>query len=188
MNQLSAYYKDALVLAGITLALFFGFYTVFSMNASITPAQYYKISVALISFVIVPLYAGYAFYKVFTMSRNKAKMAKSYDDLMTFREGMREGFIPMFLGGTISLAVIFIFFNTAGEWAQDALRQGVYDTFVANNDPQVLEEIEKVKDQNNILNRNLFSFEIFFTFYPFVLLFYIVVSVFFSQFLKKRVY
>ncbi|WP_068596057.1 DUF4199 domain-containing protein [Vaginella massiliensis] len=188
MNQFVAYYKDGLILAGLTLLLFFGFYTIYTFNASITPQQYYTISIAIISFLVVPLYGGYSFYKVFTLSRKKAENATTVQDLMTFREGMRESFIPLFLGGTLSLIVIFIFFNTVGEWAQDALKEGLLDTFIANNDPAIKEEIEKVSDENNILNRNLFSFKIFFTFYPFVLLFYIVISVFFSQFLKKRVY
>ncbi len=188
MNQISLYFKDALIIAGFTLLLFFGFYFIFGANASITPKLYYSISLMLISFGLIPFYGGYAFYKVLSLSKKKAKTATKEEDLMTFREGLRESFLPMFLGGTASLIIIFVFLNTGGQWAQDAFKEGYYETFVVNNDLTNINKEELENGYSEMMKNNLFSASNFFAFYPFVLSYYIVVSVFFAQFLKKRVY
>ncbi|ADX67298.1 MULTISPECIES: DUF4199 family protein [Weeksella] len=188
MNQLSTFIKDAVILVAATLVIFFGYYMIFSTNGSITAKSFYKTSIFLNAFVLVPLYGGYAFYKVFTYSKRKAKTATEIEHLMTFREGLREGFLPLFLGGSVSLIIIFIFMNTSGLWLQDVLKDGFMDTFSDNNEASIKEDIQKLREDESVMGVNLFSFRNFFAFYPLVLLYYIMISAFFAQFLKKRIY
>ena len=139
-------------------------------------------------FVLVPLYAGFSFFTILSVSRAKAKTATVMEDLMSFKEGFKVGFYTMFIGGVISLATIFIFFNTAGELAQDALKDGILDTFMSNMDPEQVKEIEKMRKEPEIMKVNLFSFKYFFGLLSMFLSFYMALSAMFAQFLKKRVY
>lgn len=107
---------------------------------------------------------------------------------MTFKEGFKVGFYTSFIAGVVSLAVIFIFFNTAGEWAQDALRNGILETFASNMDPEQAKIIEQSRNEPEIMKVNLFSIKYFFGLLSMLLSFYMIMSAIFAQFLKKRVY
>ncbi len=188
MNTFNKVVRNALLLAGITLVLFFGLYFAFSTNGAISEKDYYVYTIWICSFVLVPLYAAFSFFTIFSVSREKAKNAKVMEDLMTFKEGFKIGFYTMFIGGFISLATIFIFFNTAGELAQDALRNGILDTFMSNMDPKQVEEIQQMRKEPEIMKVNLFSFKYFFGLLSMFLSFYMGLSAMFAQFLKKRVF
>ena len=139
-------------------------------------------------FILVPLFACFSFFTTLGISKSKAKTAQSVEELMTFKEGFKIGFYTMFIAGILSLAVIFIFFNTAGEWAQDALRNGILDTFMANMDAEQAKVIAQTRKEPEIMKINLFSFKYFFGLLSMFLSFYMAVSAIFAQFLKKRVY
>ena len=188
MNTFNKVLKSAFILTAIVLVLFFGLYIAYSTNVKIEPKDYYKYTMIICCFVLVPLFASFSFFTVLSVSRAKAKVAKTIDDLMTFKEGFKIGFYTMFIAGFISLAVIFIFFNTSGEWAQDALRNGILDTFKSNMDAEQAKVIEQSRKQPEIMNVNLFSFKYFFGLLSMFLSFYMGVSAMFAQFLKKRVY
>lgn len=188
MNTFNKIIRNGLILAGITLVLFFGLYVAYSTNGTITSKDYYVYSIWICCFVLVPLYACFSFFTVLKVSKEKAKKAKVMQDLMTFKEGFKIGFYTMLLGGVVSLAVIFIFFNTAGVLAQDALKNGILDTFMSNMDPAQAEELEKARKEPEIMKVNLFSIKYFFGFLSLLLSFYMAFSAMFAQFLKKRVY
>ncbi len=108
---------------------------------------------------------------------------------MTFKEGFKIGFYTIFFGGIISLIVIFVFFNTYGEWAQDSLKQGLLDTFTSNmSDPKIAKDIETFRNSDDYKTLNLFTVKNFFGLFSIFLSFYIAISAMFSQFLKKRVF
>ena len=188
MNTLNKILRNALILAGITLVLFFGLYIAFSTNGGISAKDYYKYSMQICCFVLVPLFALFSFFTILDVSRRKAKKAKTFEELMTFKEGFKVGFYTSFIAGVVSLAVIFIFFNTAGEWAQDALRNGILETFASNMDPEQAKIIEQSRKEPEIMKVNLFSIKYFFGLLSMLLSFYMIMSAIFAQFLKKRVY
>ncbi|MBF0597446.1 DUF4199 domain-containing protein [Faecalibacter rhinopitheci] len=188
MNTINKVLRSAFTLAGITLVLFFGLYIVYSTNGSITQKDYYVYTMMICCFGLIPLFAGFCFFTMLNVSKAKAKVSKSYEDLMTFKEGFKIGFYVMFIAGFISLAVIFIFFNTTGILAQDALRNGILDTFMSNMDAEQAAVIEQSRKEPEIMKVNLFSFKYFFGCLSMFLSFYMAVSAMFAQFLKKRVY
>ena len=129
MISFNKIFKSSLVLMAITLALFFALYFYFSLNGTVSVKDYYTYSFMICCFVVLPLYALYCFFTIFNLSKIKAKHHQSSEDLMTFKEGFKVGFYTIFFAGIMSLIVIFVFFNTYGEWAQDSLKQGLLDTF-----------------------------------------------------------
>lgn len=188
MDTLNKVLRSAFILTAIVLILFFGLYIAYSTNGTIDAKDYYKYTMLICCFILVPLFATFSFFTMLNVSKAKAKNATTYEELMTFKEGFKIGFYTMFIAGIISLAVIFIFFNTNGEWAQEALKNGILETFMGNMDPEMAAEIEKSRKQPEIMNINLFSFKHYFGLLSMFLSFYMGVSAIFAQFLKKRTY
>lgn len=188
MNITNRIFKNASILTAIVLVLFFGLYILFSLNGAITSQQYYSYSIFICSFIVLPLFTLFSFFSILKLSKERAKNATTIEELMTFKEGFRLGFFTLLIAGIVSLAVIFIFFNTAGEWAQASLKDGILDTFMINMDPELAEQVEKTRNVPEIQKINLFSTKNFFGLFSMFLSFYMAISAMFSQFLKKRVY
>lgn len=188
MDTLNKVLRSAFILTAIVLVLFFGLYISYSTNGTIDAKDYYKYTMLICCFILVPLFAGFSFFTMLNVSKAKAKIATTYEELLTFKDAFKIGFYTMFIAGVVSLAVIFIFFNTSGEWAQDALKNGILETFMGNMDPKMAAEIEKSRKEPEIMNINLFSFKHYFGLLSMFLSFYMAVSAIFAQFLKKRTY
>ncbi|WP_313373465.1 DUF4199 domain-containing protein [Chishuiella sp.] len=189
MISFNKIFKNSLILTAITLVLFFGLYFYFSTNGSVSVKDYYTYSFMICCFILLPVYAIYCFFMIFNLSKKKAINYQSREDLMSFKEGFKVGFYTIFFAGAISLIVIFVFFNTAGEWAQDSLKQGLLDTFTDNMaDPKVAKDIETYRNSDSYKTLNLFTIKNFFGLFSMFLSFYIAISALFSQFLKKRVF
>jgi hypothetical protein len=189
MISFNKIFKNSLVLTGITLVLFFALYFYFSLNGTVSVQDYYTYSFFICSFIVLPLYAIFCFFTILNLSKKKAINHQSRDELMTFKEGFKVGFYTIFFAGAISLIVIFVFFNTYGEWAQDSLKQGLLDTFTSNmTDAKTSKDIETFRNSDAYKTLNLFTFKNFFGLFSIFLSFYIAISALFSQFLKKRVF
>ncbi|MBO6211682.1 DUF4199 domain-containing protein [Algoriella sp.] len=189
MISFNKIFKNSLVLAGITLALFFALYFYFALNGTVSVKEYYTYSFFICCFVVLPLYAIYCFLSILIVARSKAKNYKEIEDLMTFKQGFKIGFYTVFFAGVVSLLTIFVFFNTYGEWAQDSLKQGLLDTFTANmSDPKTSKDIVAFRNSEAYKTLNLFTVKNFFGLFSIFLSFYIAISALFSQFLKKRVF
>jgi hypothetical protein len=196
MISFNKIFKNSLVLTTITLGLFFALYLYFSTNGSVTVKDYYIYSFMICCFIILPLYAIYCFVTILNLSKAKAKIRQNNPEtgeygegLMTFKEGFKTGFYTIFFAGIMSLIVIFVFFNTYGEWAQDSLKQGLLDTFTANmSDAKTAKDIETFRNSDDYKTLNLFTTKNFFGLFSIFLSFYIAIAALFSQFLKKRVF
>ena len=189
MISFNKIFKNSLVLTGITLVLFFALYFYFSFNGTVSVQDYYIYSSFICCFIVLPLYATYCFFTILNLAKAKAINYQSIEDLMTFKEGFKVGFYTIFFAGIISLIVIFVFFNTYGEWAQDSLKQGLLDTFTSNmSDPKTSKDIEAFRNSDDYKTLNLFTVKNFFGLFSIFLSFYIAISALFSQFLKKRVF
>ncbi|WP_313386119.1 DUF4199 domain-containing protein [Chishuiella sp.] len=189
MISFNKIFKNSLILTAITLVLFFGLYFYFSTNGNVSVKDYYTYSFMICCFILLPVYAIYCFFMIFNLSKKKAINYQTREDLMSFKEGFKVGFYTIFFAGAMSLIVIFLFFNTAGEWAQDSLKQGLLDTFTDNMaDPKIAKDIELYRNSDGYKNLNLFTIKNFFGLFSMFLSFYIAISALFSQFLKKRVF
>lgn len=173
--------KLAMVLFIITMALFFLLFYLFSTRGDITDADYFNYSAIICSFILPPIYAGVAFYGVYGSAKK---------EVLSFQKALKLGFIPMFVGGLLSLASIFIFFNTTGEWAQDSLKRGLVELRYGNIDEQtMLEEGDKIMAEKEAISNmeyNLFSGKNFFIYYSMILFYYLVIGVLFAQLFKNK--
>ncbi|MFV0207677.1 DUF4199 family protein [Empedobacter falsenii] len=189
MISFNKIFKNSLVLTGITLVLFFALYFYFSLNGTVSVQDYYTYSFMMCCFVVLPLYALYCFFMIFNLSKKKAKNHQTSEDLMTFKEGFKIGFYTIFFGGIISLMVIFVFFNTYGEWLQDELKLWLWNTVTTNpTDPALKKYLATNSGSDSYKTLNLFTVKNFFGLFSIFLSFYIAISAMFSQFLKKRVF
>jgi len=189
MISFNKIFKNSLVLATITLALFFALYLYFSLNGTVSVQDYYIYSFFTCCFIVLPLFALYCFLSILRVSKAKAKNYQTSEDLMTFKEGFKVGFYTIFFAGLISLLVIFIFFNTYGEWLQDELKLWLWNTVTVNpTDPALKKYLATNPDSNTYKTLNLFTIKNFFGLFSIFLSFYIAISAIFSQFLKKRVF
>ena len=189
MISFNKIFKNSLVLAGITLVLFFALYFYFSLNGSISVLDYYIYSFVICCFLVLPLFAVYCFFTILSLAKKKAQNYQSIEDLMTFKEGFKVGFYTIFFAGIISLIVIFVFFNTYGEWLQDDLKLWLWNTVTTNpTDPALKKYLATSTNSESYKSLNLFTVKNFFGLFSIFLSFYVAISAIFSQFLKKRVF
>lgn len=189
MISFNKIFKNSLVLTLITLGLFFALYLYFSTNGSVTVQDYYTYSFMICCFIVLPLYAIFCFVSILTLSKQKAKNHQSIEELMTFKEGFKTGFYTIFFAGIMSLIVIFVFFNTYGEWLQNELKLWLWNTATTNpTDPELKKFLSTNINSESYKGLNLFTIKNFFGLFSIFLSFYIAISALFSQFLKKRVF
>lgn len=177
MNISQKSFRIGISLFMITMLLFFLLLFVFSTQGRMTEAQYFNYSVMISCFLLPVIYAGFAFYNIYGEASIRP---------LGFRHIWRLSFLPMFIGGLLSLAAIFVFFNTSGSWAEDSLQRGWYDLMTANPNPEFIEKnpdlVKAMSDPNN----NMFSWKVFFISFSVILFFYFLISSIFAMFLKNR--
>lgn len=161
----------------VTLVLFFLLLIVFSTFGKITEAQYFNFSVIISCFALPAIYAGFGFFNIYKEITVQP---------LGFRKIWQLSFLPMFIGGFLSISAIFIFFNTAGKWVEDSLQRGWYDMMTANPNPEFMKKNgELIKAMTNP-EINMFSIKVYFISFSFILFFYILISIIFAVFLKNR--
>jgi|26BtaG_2_1085354.scaffolds.fasta_scaffold00012_51 hypothetical protein len=189
MNNNKKIIQVGLLLFGITMALFFLLFFLFSTQGSMSEAQYFNYSAVICCFILPTIYAGVGFYSPYSSAKK---------EVLHFGQVWRLSFLPMFIGGLLSMASIFVFFNTNGGWAEDSLQRGWHDLMFETFEPALMDEtldaeetaelevkmtqLEKMTD----LSVNLFSWKIFFISFSFILFFYFLISTIFAVFLKNR--
>ncbi|SMC42679.1 DUF4199 domain-containing protein [Moheibacter sediminis] len=177
MNYTRLTLKLGGILFFVTIALFLILYFVFSTQGSISEADYFNYSSLINCFVMPALYAGIGFYSAFSAAKQQA---------LKFGQGFRKAFIPQFIGGLLSLAFIFIFFNTVGSWAEDSLQRGWYSLIETNPNQEFMEKNGEFVAGMKDLNYNMFTFRTFTIAFMTVLFFYVMISTIFAVFLKNR--
>lgn len=92
----------------------------------------------------------------------------------------------MFVGGLLSLGTIFLFFNSTGAWAEDALQRGWYELIMQAQNQEFNDKngelIEKMMDAKI----NIFSLKIFLISFSVLIFYYFFISTIFAVFLKNR--
>lgn len=174
-NQLTLRLAGILIL--ITLLLFFGLYVIFSLNAQITESDYFNYSTIINCFVLPALYVGVGFYSSFVRAKIKP---------LTYGEGFKYAFLPQVIGGFVSLAIIFIFFNTSGAWAEDSLQRGWYNLMMENPNPEFIETNKEFIESMSDTSINMFTGKVFFYSFSVIMFFYLMISAIFAVFFKNR--
>lgn len=160
-----------------TVALFLLLFFAFSTNGNISEADYFNYSSLANCFIMPALYAGVGFFSAYSTAKQHP---------VSFRQGFRLAFLPQFIGGLLSLAFIFIFFNTSGAWAEDSLQRGWYDLMTQNPNPEFMEENKEFIKGMADLSHNMFTFRNFSIAFMVILFFYILISTIFAVFLRNR--
>jgi len=177
MNYSHLIWKLGGILFLVTIGLFLALYFIFSTQGSISEADYFNYSSLINCFAMPALYAGIGFYSIFRAAKKQP---------LTFGKGFRQAFLPQFIGGLLSLAFIFIFFNTIGSWAEDSLQRGWYSLIEANPNQEFMEKNGEFVEGMKNLDFNMFTFRTFTVAFMTILFFYVLISTIFAVFLKNR--
>ncbi len=180
------------VLYGITMLLFFVVYYFFAN------ANYWDTSMAINSFGLTFIYGIVAFLSVYW---------KRDGGFITYPQAFKHAFIPVFIGGFLSIMSMFLFLNYVDTDARDLLnyqhKRGEqlkldesYNKQIASINPKDTDKIEALnKEYKDFKTRidytmskkeNLFSFQSLSRFFGGILLFYLLLSIIIAAFLKNK--
>lgn len=193
-NIKSSPIRFGLILFGITMLLFFIVYYFFAGE------NYWVTSVQVNSFVLPALYAGGAFWSVYSLRKEMGRI--------TFPQAFKQSFFTLFVGGVLSLSSIYLFLNYVDTGARDILNYQFVTTQENKLDEARANQLKKaanLKDQTkkdevqaNYENykkglkaakdnkTNYFSFKYLSGLFGVFLLFYLFLSVAFGAFLKNK--
>jgi|SRR5690606_5834797 len=177
MNANKQIIRLGIALFLITMLLFFLLIFLFSTRGSISEAQFFNYSALINCFALPGIYAGMGFYSAFKVAKIRP---------ISFRQSWQLSFMPMFIGGFLSLAAIFIFFNTNGSWAEDSLQRGWYDLVMSNPNQDFMEKNGDFVKNMTDLKINMFTWKTFFLSFSVILFFYFLISSIFAVFFKNR--
>lgn len=160
--------------------------------------NYFNITMIINSFVLPTLFIGTSVTSLIFYKRSEGKIY--------FRKAFQRVFTPMFIGGFLSLSSIFVFLNYIDTDAKDVLNhqfvernkqelENVYQKEKnALKDAKKLEELEKdykiqlqsfSKDMTK--DKDMFQLEYFVKYYfPAIIVFYLIISLFLSTFFKSK--
>ncbi len=177
MNTNRQMIRLGITLFFITILLFFLLIFLFSTQGRITDAEFFNYSALINCFVFPGLYAGFGFYSAYTVAKQR---------IISFRQAWQLSFVPMFIGGLLSLGAIFLFFNTSGNWAEDSLQRGWYDLMTSNPNPEFMEKNGEFVKNMTDLKINMFTSKVFFLAFSVIIFFYFLISSIFAVFFKNR--
>jgi hypothetical protein len=177
MNTNKSSIRNGFLLAILTIAIFLILYFLFSTQGNISELQYFNYSALINCFLLPALYAIVGFYNSYSFAKIQP---------LSFGQAWKLTFLPMFMGGLISLGFIFIFYNTTGAWAEDSLQRGWYELMTANPNPDFMEKNGELVENMNNLEFNMFTTKVFLISFSAIIFFYFLISSIFAVFLKNR--
>jgi hypothetical protein len=174
-----------------TMIIFFGVYTFFS------GINYFDISLKANAFVLPLLYAGAAFWSVKTFWNHHKEVS--------FKQAFNRAFVPMFIGGILSILSIYAFLNFGDTDAKKLLNYQYVTRQKAEMDKEYVSARKILKHQKDIdeldkkYNERLPSFSPkavkgkdmltvshFSGYFAAILIFYVILSVFFGAFFRTK--
>ena len=180
-----------ILLFGATMIVFFVVYYFFS------GVNYFDVSLKANAFVLPIIYAGAAFWSV-----------KSYwgsHRVVSFKDAFKRAFIPMFIGGILSIFSIYLFLNFVDTDAKKLLNYQYVTRQKSELDKEYTSARKILKHQKDIdeldqkYNERLQSFtpeavkgkdmltvSHFSGYFAAILIFYVVLSLFFGAFFRTR--
>jgi len=180
-----------ILLFGTTMIVFFVVYYFFS------GVEYFDISLKANAFVLPLIYAGAAFWSV-----------KSYwnkNKVVSFKDAFKRSFVPMFIGGILSVFSIYAFLNFADTDAKKLLNYQYVTRQKAEMDKEYQSARKVLKHQKDIdeldqkykerlpsfspdavKGKDMLTVSHFSGYFAAILIFYVVLSVFFGAFFRTR--
>lgn len=179
-----------IALFGATMLIFFIVYFFFS------GVNYFETSMVVNAFILPIFYAGTAFWSVKT-AWNKFQL--------NFKDAFKRAFVPMFVGGFLSIICIFAFFNYVDTNAKDLVnyqfvqtnKKKLDDTYKAEKSrlktEKEIQDLEKDYQNNlqsfnndQVKGKDMLTARHFLGYFAAILIFYLVLSLFFGAFFRTR--
>jgi hypothetical protein len=174
-----------------TMIVFFVVYYFFS------GINYFDISLKANAFVLPVLYAGAAFWSVKTYWNNHKKVS--------FKDAFKRAFVPMFIGGVLSVLSIYTYLNFIDTDAKKLLNYQYVTRQKAELDKEYTSARKILKHQKDIdeldqkykerlpsfspeavKGKDMLTASHFSGYFAAILIFYVVLSLFFGAFFRTR--
>lgn len=170
----------------------------FITNIFFRDINYYRTSITLSAFFLPFIFALGAFFSVTTFVKNAEKVS--------FKEAYGRAFMPMFVGGLLSITSIFVYLNYVDKESKDLLNYQYIESFeraleqeyykgqnVFKPESEEMKDIEKkyVQGKQRIENKkqvgeDMFSFKYFGYVFAGYCAFFLIFSLFFGSFFRTR--
>jgi len=180
-----------ILLFGATMIVFFVVYYFFS------GVNYFDISLKANAFVLPLIYAGAAFWSVKSYWNNNR--------VVSFKDAFKRAFIPMFIGGALSIVSIYAFMNFVDPDAKKLLNYQYVTRQKAEMDKEYKSARKVLKHQKDIdeldqkykerlpsfspkavKGKDMLTASHFSGYFAAILIFYVVLSLFFGAFFRTR--
>ena len=174
-----------------TMIVFFIVYYFFS------GINYFDTSLKINAFLLPVLYAGTAFWSVKSYWNNHR--------VVTFREAFKRAFVPMFIGGILSIFSIYVFFNFVDTDAKKLLnyqyvqrqkseldKEYVSARKILKHQKDIEELDQKYKERSQsftpeaVKGKDMLTASHFSGYFAAILIFYVVLSLFFGAFFRTK--
>lgn len=166
--------KGGLLLAFITLIIFFSVYYLFKED------DYFMASIRANAFVITPLYAAFAVCITYWASKKYSGFPLS--------ESFSLPFLTLCIGGISSLGLIFLFFNFWGQEGAQLLKEGMIRNWFERYKTEMVQEygLSAYERRVTIINSSKLFNSWFFLLYLLLCgLYYFILSVLIALFFRK---
>jgi hypothetical protein len=180
-----------ILLFAATMIIFFVVYYFFS------GVEYFDISLKANAFVLPIIYAGAAFWSVKTYWNNHKTVS--------FRDAFKRAFVPMFIGGVLSILSIYAFLNFVDTDAKKLLNYQYVTRQKSELDKEYTSARKILKHQKDIeeldqkykerlqsftpeavKGKDMLTASHFSGYFAAILIFYVVLSLFFGAFFRTR--
>ncbi|MDQ0594119.1 hypothetical protein QFZ37_002488 [Chryseobacterium ginsenosidimutans] len=180
-----------IILFVATMIIFFVVYTFFS------GINYFDISLKANAFVLPLLYAATAFWSVKTFWNNHKEVS--------FKQAFNRAFVPMFVGGILSIVSIYAFLNFADTDAKKLLNYQYVERQKSEMDKEYhsarkvlrhqkdIDELDKKYQERlpsfspeAVKGKDMLTASHFSGYFAAILIFYVVLSVFFGAFFRTK--
>ncbi|MFC6268592.1 DUF4199 domain-containing protein [Frigoriflavimonas asaccharolytica] len=180
----------------IFIAIMIAFFTT---NIFFRNVDYYKNSIMLSAFLLPILFAAGAFISVTTYSR--------YKKVLSFKEAYGRAFMPMFVGGFLSVISMFLYINYIDTSTKDLLNYQYIESYknsleeeyqeakqVLRPDSAEMPELEKKYQEGKMriahkvsLNEDMFTIRYFAYVFAGFCIFFLFLALFFGSFFRTRI-
>lgn len=180
-----------ILLFGATMVVFFVVYYFFS------GVEYFDISLKANAFVLPIIYAGAAFWSV--------KTYWSSHKQVSFKDAFKRAFVPMFIGGVLSILSIYAFLNFVDTDAKKLLNYQYVTRQKSELDKEYTSARKILKHQKDIdeldqkykeriqsftpeavKGKDMLTASHFSGYFAAILIFYVVLSLFFGAFFRTK--
>ncbi|MFB9119875.1 DUF4199 domain-containing protein [Bergeyella porcorum] len=172
----------------------------FTTNIFFRDVNYYRNTITLNAFLLPIIFAIGAFLSVTTYSRWKKRL--------TFKEAYGRAFVPMFVGGFLSIGSIFFYINYVDRETKDLLNHQYIESFktsleeeyqkskkVFKPESEEMKEVEQKYAEGKVRiaekekrNEDMFSAKYFGYVFAGYCAYFLLLSLFFGSFFRTRSY